>query len=260
MILAATVATASDLRAQPTADAAAIPSTDADGSEPKRPVLTPRSAPEQDQHAAAATASTREPAWRIRLTDRRRPLTRPGDHGTGAYVGLNIIAPFTAIRSPIATTYLAFVSDLESGLAVQVGYFFDSWQAIDARFSVGPTNSIYTQWQFHAAYDLYLLDLLKITHKGLYLGPQLRLWDLVHVPFGTHDFSFVPAVHLGYRWEVRGFYVDVRITQTLAALSWSTRPATGVGVSSMLSVYPSFSPVIPMLGLTLGYRFRTRCF
>lgn len=207
------------------------------------------SSPSNDRDEAPALA------WRSRLAERRAPLARIGDLGRGAYVGINLVAPFTAIRSPSATTYVAFVADLQSGLALQGGYFFDSWQAVDGRFSVGPTNTIYTQWQLHAAYDFYLLDLLKVTNKGLYLGPQMRLWDLVHVPFGMHDFSLVFALHLGYRVEVHGFYVDVRITQTLAAVSWSNRPATSASASKMLSVYPSVSPVIPMLGLNLGYRF-----
>ena len=62
------------------------------------------------------------------------------------------------------------------------------------------------------------------------------------VPFGTHDFSFVPCG--GSSWlpgEVRGFYVDVRITQTLAALlvhsSWPLESAS----QAMPSVYPAFS-------------------
>lgn len=218
-----------------------------------RPNILPNTLPN-------SVAPAEETGWRSRLPERRGRLTRPGDLGTGGYVGINPIAPFTAIRSPAATTYVAFVSDLESGLGLHGGYFFDSWQAIDARFSVGPTNSIYVQWQTHVSYDFFLLDYLKIINKGLYLGPQLRLWDLVHVPYGTHDFSLVPAIHLGYRVEVRGFYVDVRITQTLMAVSWSNRPATSAGVSQMFSVYPAVSPVIPLLGINLGYRFSTARF
>lgn len=227
------------------------------------PTSTPEPAPAQTSAPVTISAPTpmpdpREPAWRLRLRERRAPLPRAGDRGIGPYVGINLLAPLTAIRSPAATTYIAFLSDLESGLALQGGYLFDSWQALDARFSVGPTSSLYTQWQLHVGYDFYVLDLVKVTHKGLYVGPQLRLWDMVHGAYHTHDFSFVPAVHLGYRVEIRGFYFDFRITQTLAAVSWSTRPGTGVGAGPMFSVYPSFLPVIPTLGISFGYRFGGR--
>ena len=158
MILAATVATASELRAQPTADAAAIPSTHEDGSGPISPVLTPRSAPEQNQHAAAATASTRGTRVASVCPIAAAPLTRPGDHGTGAYVPYNIIAPPSRPSAPPSPRRTCLVSDSREWACRPGGLLSTPWQAIDARFSVGPTNSIYTQWQFHAAYDLYLLD------------------------------------------------------------------------------------------------------
>src|SRR5688572_17531490 len=62
------------------------------------------------------------------------------------YVGINLVAPFTMIRSSFTTGYLPAASNLESGLALFVGKIWNKVYNVETRVSYGLPKKDYGQF------------------------------------------------------------------------------------------------------------------
>ena len=173
------------------------------------------------------------------------------------FIGLNPLAPFTEIDDLSFRMFAPFATGLEYDLAVAGGCFVSDSHMLESRFSLGfphqPGFSVLGQLQ--AGYGFFLLEHLEVTEEGLYFGGALRYAGLRYKSADESFHSIFLFANLGYWFETsRGVFFDLRISQVLGALSWSSMEHTAPGFRFFASPVRNISPVLPLFTFTLGYR------
>ncbi len=83
----------------------------------------------------------------------------------------------------------------------------------------------------------------------------MRYWDYVSRATGTHTHNLAPAAQVGYAWTLGDFVVDLRLSQPVAIFSSSSAEHTSPEAAIRFSPVSRVSPVLPLLGVTVGYAF-----
>ena len=147
------------------------------------------------------------------------------------------------------------LTNSEHGLSFNGGYFISKNGALETRISIAKTNQISFAPQIHFGYNFFLLNHFNVSEKKLYVGAFTKFWDFYNIEKDIHFFNIVPYVTVGYLWQIGNFNLDLRLNQTIAAVSWSTMEHTSTGAEFFFSPMRSFSPVLPYLSFNVEYRF-----
>ncbi|MEA2041700.1 MAG: hypothetical protein U9N85_04020 [Bacteroidota bacterium] len=145
------------------------------------------------------------------------------------YFGVNVIAPFTQTNCSkfICTWPLTApsLSNREHGAAINVGYYYKEYQAIELRFSKGMSDHNFKNHQLHFGYNIHILQKMnkerKRKFKGLYSGlfMNMRNNEFSNLSLNT---IFTYAV-IGYRIDnkTNPFFIDLRLNQIFFSHSFS---------------------------------------
>ena len=88
----------------------------------------------------------------------------------------------------------------------------------------------------------------------LYVGGFVKFIDMYYTTSEIHNFSIIPYITVGYWFEISDqFIIDIRLNQTLMAVSFSTAEHTGVGVAPMFSPLKSLTPILPLFVINFGF-------
>lgn len=176
---------------------------------------------------------------------------------TKFYIGINPVALFTWINTPLAKLIIPTFSNLEYDLALNGGYFINNNSTIETRISFGKPSLSYFTFQAHLGYNVFISKIVskkKNEEKGgFYTGVFARFINnnnlLTHVKFNT----VIPNIALGYRWEKKRLFYDLRFNQIFAAYSWSTLEHTKPNYGWYFSG-TTLTPIYPFVSFNLGIR------
>jgi len=172
------------------------------------------------------------------------------------YVGINPLAPLSAIPSKPAKIAVPIFSDMEFGLAFSGGVILADRHGLEGRVSVGSPHSLSFSIlpQATLGYSWFVRAPREDRSRGPYVGANMRTWDLVYWTSDWDYWSWMPAAHAGWWFDVEPVYVNLRLTQILGACSWSSQPSTTRACAFGLSPAEGMVPVLPLLGVDVGFR------
>jgi len=173
------------------------------------------------------------------------------------YAGVNILAPISGAKKTDSylSALLPVVSNMEYDVSVSFGYFFRQNQAAELRASFSKMDFA-TIPQIQAGYFYFFRGSSpNLTNKGLYGGVNIRFWDYYNRNTQIHNYSIMPVLSAGYRFNISDFYLDARVNQMLCVYSWSTLNHSNSAFGWLFSPLPKFVKVLPMVNFDFGYRF-----
>jgi hypothetical protein len=204
------------------------------------------------------------------------------------YWGINPLSAFAGLKlnNDFAISFMMYMpvfTNFEYGFSLNTGVFLKSAHQIESIVTFGPADQFIWLTQLHLGYQIYPVDLIchlplinkKLaakreqnnflknhpnTHKfydplrkGLYIGAFAKYMDLYNYYTTTHYMSIIPYITLGYWLELGRIFIDIRVNQTLAALSWSTLNHSQAAFSYFFSPLPSFLLVVPYVSFHIGF-------
>jgi len=171
------------------------------------------------------------------------------------YAGLNVFALSSFIEMDGAGMIGSMISNSEYGISLNGGYLPTKNSILEGRISIGKPNKIYWATQLHFGYNFFALKHFGISEMNLYAGGFLKFYDLFNSQTSIHYFNIIPYVTVGYLWNSSDFIFDLRLNQTLYAVTWSTQEHTKAGSGFFFSPFKSWAPVLPNLSFNVAYRF-----
>jgi len=173
--------------------------------------------------------------------------------GPRPFVSVNVLALAAGWESPFSSLIVPLVSNLETGLSVSAGVHLRQGHSLEGRVSIGPANLAYTSFQLHAGYRFLVLDYFDVTETGLYAGAFFRY---VRMANRHNDISYshvMPYAVIGYELSLGRVFIDLRLSQSVASLSWSNQQHTTANMGWSFSLWNSLSPVLPSFSINLGH-------
>ena len=174
-----------------------------------------------------------------------------GEH----FLGLNVLAPVTAINHKVVKIAVPVFSNMEFGLALSGGSVLKERHMLQGRLALGSPHGFDYSFmpQLHLGYGFFLLSRPEDRSRGPYVGANLRWWDLYYRTSSLHYFNLMPAVALGHWWDRGPLYFDLRLNMVFAACSWSTQEHTSGACALGVSPAPDMAPVLPLFSLDVGH-------
>lgn len=170
------------------------------------------------------------------------------------YIGLNPVAPFTAIRSDFTSLYLPLVADLEAGPAIFIGKIFNRNYNLETRVSYGSPRHSYRLFQVQSGLNYCFTTSKKHWHP--YAGLFINVYSLNNIDTDVNNASLITQMSAGNRFFWKRCFIDLRLNQHIYALSWTTQDGGKAMSGFHESIYKWKSAYIPYIGINLGYMFR----
>jgi hypothetical protein len=177
--------------------------------------------------------------------------------GGKVWICTNPLSLFTMMRfkSDIVDYAFLFLSDLEIGPSVNIGYAVASLHAIEGRFSIGLNNRQLLIHQYRFGYRFYPLKMKKNggRMRNLYAGAGLKSCNVHYLYNNTAFLHCSPYVSIGYRFERRRLVVDVQLNQMLALASFGTMDGAGGAAEWRFSPFPFIAKAMPLMLCGVGF-------
>lgn len=170
------------------------------------------------------------------------------------FIGCNPVAILTEIPNQFTNLYLPLASNLETGIAVNCGLYFKR-QTFETRFVYGYPNKLFSLFQFHAGINYYFNAKQNKETGGWFAGVFSKLYLLNNRKTNTNYNSIIPYITAGYEFHFYSIFIQLRINQTLYAVTWSDLENTSVHSNPHFTVYNGIAPVIPFVNVNIGYNF-----
>ena len=170
------------------------------------------------------------------------------------YAGVNIVAPFTMIRSSFTTCYLPAASNLESGLALFIGKIWNKNYNVETRVSYGSPKKDYSQFIVQSG-GMYCFNSKKQA-INIYSGIFFKFEEL---RIQSTDNSYLSAVGyftIGNRFRFNRVFIDIRLNENITGITWANVPGHETKFGFHESIYAWKSPYVPFGVINVGYFFR----
>jgi len=165
-------------------------------------------------------------------------------------VGTNPLAyPLSFQLADNLQRYIPIAAGLEYGFNISVDYQRNPHLAWEARLALGPVHQLAFLTQIHGGLCWFPFD------RNVYGGLFCKVWDFYNKQTEVHFFNAAPYLSAGYRFDIGRFYIDTRINQTFAILSWSSLEHSRPRIGRFLSPWPGFIPILPTFTCTVGWSF-----
>ncbi len=171
------------------------------------------------------------------------------------FIGCNPVAILTEIPNQFTNLYLPLASNVETGVAVNGGLYFKR-QTFETRLVYGYPNKLYRLLQFHAGTNYYFNAKQKQKIHGWFAGVFSKFYLLNNREIKINYNSFIPYLTAGYEFCFRDAIIQLRVNQTVYAITWSDLENTKVHSDLHFTVYKGISPIIPFINVNVGYRFQ----
>lgn len=170
------------------------------------------------------------------------------------YLGVNPLAIPAAFQlQEDVKRYIPVVTGLEYGFNAVSGYFLKPNHLLETRLALGNIHQIAFVGQLHAGTNYFFF---KRKSYGFYGGGFLKFWDYYNRHTKIHFYNIAPYLAIGFWKEIKqSVLVDVRLNQTIAVHSWSSLDNSASGTDWFFSPWPKFLAVLPLLTVTVGWRF-----
>lgn len=169
------------------------------------------------------------------------------------FVGVNIISPFAELDDQLSGKILPLLSNMESGLSIIAGININRYNSLESKLVLGSATDLYDVYQFHFGYNFYILKYLGSNLTGTYTGIFLKHISLNNNMTDISYNSLIPYITLGYRFDIKNYFIDLRINQTIYAISYSNREDTKTGHGFHFSIWKNVAPVIPYFNISAGF-------
>ena len=171
------------------------------------------------------------------------------------YIGINPLAiPVACNIQEDAKRYTPIISGLEYGVAVCGGYFLNEFRTLETRISLGNIHQVARVGQWHIGMNYYVFRKLNRAPRNMYAGLFFKFWDYYNRLTKVHFLNISPYISIGYRWDMDPIFLDFRLNQTIAIVSWSSLEHTSPGSAWFFSPWPAFMPVLPTITFTVGWK------
>lgn len=170
------------------------------------------------------------------------------------YIGINPVSPFTGIRSEFTSRSLPLFSNLESGISVFGGKIWGDTYNVETRLSYGSPQSRYRLFQVHSGFQFCFPSHYKQWNP--YAGVFFRLYSLHNLDQQPDYVNTGFYASLGNRFNWFPFFIDCRIQQYLAGLSWASRQGAKAAFDFKPGIYGWSSAYIPMISIGAGFYFK----
>lgn len=170
------------------------------------------------------------------------------------YLGINPVAPFSAIRSTFTSGYLPAISNLESGLSVFVGKIWQKRFNVETRLSYGSPIKGYRQFvvQSGGMYRFKISEAPGDLYTGIFV--KIENYSLHH---HQEDYlSLITYITIGKRIFFKQYFIDFRLNENIAAISWSSEDLVNTHFGFQRPLYKWRSPYIPFGTVNIGFFFR----
>jgi hypothetical protein len=170
------------------------------------------------------------------------------------YAGINIIAPFTSVRSDFASRTLPAFSNLETGLSAFIGKVWAQNYNVETRVSFGSPRSGYNLFQVHSGFLYCFVSPRRrlVPYAGLFVG----MYSLHNLDTHLDYVSAMTQLAAGSRVEIDKWFIDFRLSQHLYALSWSSQKGERAKPGFQPGIYDLHSPYVPRGSINIGFYFR----
>lgn len=180
----------------------------------------------------------------------------PENGGKKFYAGINPVSYIAVLPlQDDLKRYIPIVSGLEYGVSLIGGYHFSPRFCTEIRFAWGDLHQISTLTQIHAGIMAFPFYGTGKNFGGTCAGIFLKWADYYNHLTQIHFDHIIPYISAGYRFYLSPLYLDLRLNQTFAILSWSDLPYTSSSTAWFFSPWPEFIPVLPTLYLSVSYCF-----
>lgn len=173
------------------------------------------------------------------------------------YVGTNPLSPLAGPKMRNATLHalIPMFTNLEYGATLAGGWNFNATHSVEARLTLGKANRYNIIPQAQAIYHFYWMNALRDNGSGWYVGTGVRYFDYHSLATGVHRHNWIfPTLEIGHTWRHKRVFTDLRLMQMFGVYSRSSLDNTTGSYATTLSPMPLTLPVMPMLGLTVGYQ------
>lgn len=177
------------------------------------------------------------------------------------YLSTNVISPFTMIRfkSDVVDYIALFLSDIEIGPSVNIGYAFSQISTVEWRVSMGINNDLLFIHQYHLYYQINPFRINDRLTKAdeLYLGLGIKN-IAIHYRYNDNVFSHLsPYISLGYKFHKKSnFIFDIRLNQMIGIVSFSNIKNSSASAQWQFSPFPFISKEMPLIQFNMGLFIR----
>jgi len=145
------------------------------------------------------------------------------------YFGINPLSLLTFINHFITKVVVSFLANVENGLSLSFGHFFNDKHSIETRVVLGTGFPQVLVSQFHLGYIFNNMG------KKLLFGAFLRLQARYNSLTRQTHFDLAPYLTIGWRWRFRSrYYMDIRLNWDIFYFAWTPGAFTGIGFGFIL--------------------------
>jgi hypothetical protein len=164
----------------------------------------------------------------------------------GTYISINPLSLSAFIPSVPTKEILPYIYNLESGLSVASGYYFEQLH-LEGRVVLGSPSALIFCPQLHAGMRYF-----PFKNKGKIVMPIgfgffIRSWDTYYTHSHLHYINLAPHPNINYLVKVHKFFFDFRIGWDFAVATWSN-----LNHSSPKADFTGFPPTG---SINIGYSF-----
>jgi len=73
----------------------------------------------------------------------------------GMFISNNILAPLNFYQESLFSFTMAFLTNMENGVSINLGYFFTPYISLENRVSIGTLSDIFFVFQYHWKFIFY---------------------------------------------------------------------------------------------------------
>jgi hypothetical protein len=164
----------------------------------------------------------------------------------GPYISINPISLTAFIPSVVTNEYLPYAQNLESGVSLASGYFFNRFQ-LEGRVVIGTPSALIFCPQLHAGffYFPFLNRERKVIPIGI--GFFVRSWDTYYTHSNIHFLNLSPHPGINYVVRKGDLFFDFRAGWDFAVFTWSNLEHSNPTFA--------FTRFPPTFSLNIGYFF-----
>ncbi len=165
----------------------------------------------------------------------------------GYYISINPLSLFAFVPSVATKEYLLpYLYNLESGLSIAGGYYFNQLQ-LEGRVVLGSPSTLIYSPQLHAGIRYFPFTNWESKLSTFGFGFFIRSWDLYYKHSKLHFINVAPHLNISYLIKRNKFFYDFRIGWDFAVATWSN-----LEYSSFKADFTRFPPTF---SINIGYNF-----
>ena len=139
----------------------------------------------------------------------------------GPYISINPISLTAFIPSVVTNEYVPYAHNLESGVSLASGYFFNRIQ-LEGRVVIGSPSALIFCPQLHTGFFCFPFLNKERERIPFGIGFFVRSWDTYYTHSKIHFFNLSPHPGISYVVRKGDLFLDFRAGWDFAVFTWSS--------------------------------------